>query len=219
MTYGHLQADCLYTGISSGPNARCRVWEAFTFTFARELRFFWRGITATTTVPPGRFPAVLVPVRAGGHPAELFPRARGFPRECRGGVFPGAGLASDGGGADVREGDEATRRPTTRSRTHVRRPVRAVMDVATIIHSPITSHRVRRLTTPSPQPSPRRPMSRSRPTPTSYIVPSFIIHRRRPPLTTGAGPAASSGRPGFNAFAFFFIIYLFSAAVGRAQPV
>jgi len=24
--------DCLYTGISSGPNARCRVWEAFTFT-------------------------------------------------------------------------------------------------------------------------------------------------------------------------------------------
>ena len=31
MTYDHLQADCLYTGISSGPNARCRVWEAFTF--------------------------------------------------------------------------------------------------------------------------------------------------------------------------------------------
>jgi len=35
MTYGHLQADCLYTGISSGPNARYRVWEAFTlFTFS-----------------------------------------------------------------------------------------------------------------------------------------------------------------------------------------
>jgi len=33
MTYGHLQADCLYTGISSGPNARYRVWEAFTFIF------------------------------------------------------------------------------------------------------------------------------------------------------------------------------------------
>ena len=33
MTYGHLQADCLYTGISSRPNARYRVWEAFTFTF------------------------------------------------------------------------------------------------------------------------------------------------------------------------------------------
>jgi len=29
MTY--LQADCLYTGISAGPNTRCRVWEAFTF--------------------------------------------------------------------------------------------------------------------------------------------------------------------------------------------
>jgi len=46
MTYGHLQADCLYTGISSGPNARCRVWEAFTF-FTRRLTdshacFSWR---------------------------------------------------------------------------------------------------------------------------------------------------------------------------------
>jgi len=33
MTYGHLRVDCLYTGIVSGPNARYRVWEAFTFTF------------------------------------------------------------------------------------------------------------------------------------------------------------------------------------------
>jgi len=33
MTYGHLQADCLYTGISSGPIARYRVWEAFTFFY------------------------------------------------------------------------------------------------------------------------------------------------------------------------------------------
>ena len=31
MTYSHLQADCLYTGISSRPIARYRVWEAFTF--------------------------------------------------------------------------------------------------------------------------------------------------------------------------------------------
>jgi len=31
MTYDHLRTDCLYTGISSGPNARYQVWEAFTF--------------------------------------------------------------------------------------------------------------------------------------------------------------------------------------------
>jgi len=28
MTYGHLRAYCLYTGIISGPNARYRVWES-----------------------------------------------------------------------------------------------------------------------------------------------------------------------------------------------
>jgi len=31
MTYSDLRADCLYTGISSGPNARYRVREALTF--------------------------------------------------------------------------------------------------------------------------------------------------------------------------------------------
>jgi len=30
MTYSHLQADCQYTEISFGPNARYRVREAFT---------------------------------------------------------------------------------------------------------------------------------------------------------------------------------------------
>jgi len=42
MTYGHLQADCLYTGISSGPNARYRVWEAFTFTFTAALQMTFK---------------------------------------------------------------------------------------------------------------------------------------------------------------------------------
>jgi len=41
MTYGHLQADCLYTGIRSGPNARCRVWETlYLYLFIRPWRRF-----------------------------------------------------------------------------------------------------------------------------------------------------------------------------------
>jgi len=34
----YLLADCLYTGISSGPNARYRVWEAFTLPLPFILR-------------------------------------------------------------------------------------------------------------------------------------------------------------------------------------
>ena len=45
MTYGHLQADCLYTGISSGPNARYRVSEAFTFLPLQYMLTFWPGST------------------------------------------------------------------------------------------------------------------------------------------------------------------------------
>jgi len=47
MTYGHLRADCLYTGISSGHNARYRVWEAFTFTFSIDE---FRNVSVTVTV-------------------------------------------------------------------------------------------------------------------------------------------------------------------------
>jgi len=36
--------DCLYTGISSGPNAWCRVWEAFTFYLVNCIRFFFDAL-------------------------------------------------------------------------------------------------------------------------------------------------------------------------------
>jgi len=38
MTYGHLRADCLYTGISSGPIARYRVWESLYLYLYLEKR-------------------------------------------------------------------------------------------------------------------------------------------------------------------------------------
>jgi len=55
MTYSHLPADCLYTGISSGPNARQRVWEAFTFFTQLSANIIKRGVALTgrnTNRPP-----------------------------------------------------------------------------------------------------------------------------------------------------------------------
>jgi len=38
-----VHGPCMYTGISSGPNAGYRVWEAFTFTFwcSGILKMWW----------------------------------------------------------------------------------------------------------------------------------------------------------------------------------
>jgi len=41
--------DCLYTGISSEPNARYRVWEAFTFTAVGVSQTLRRGTSNGTT--------------------------------------------------------------------------------------------------------------------------------------------------------------------------
>ena len=40
MTYGHLQADCLYTGISSGPTLGIEYGKGFTFTFLTAITRF-----------------------------------------------------------------------------------------------------------------------------------------------------------------------------------
>ena len=63
MTYGHLQADCLYTRISSGPNARYRVWEAFAFTFF----VYWRILGQQTGCPTQSW--------LDGHPCMRFNNA------------------------------------------------------------------------------------------------------------------------------------------------
>ena len=56
MTYGHLQTDCLYIGISSGPNARYRVWEAFTFfKYAKQDSTHVRVTTAALDWQSRRF--------------------------------------------------------------------------------------------------------------------------------------------------------------------
>ena len=46
----HLRADCLYTEISSGTNARKQVWENFTFTFIkREACYYSRLVLFRST--------------------------------------------------------------------------------------------------------------------------------------------------------------------------
>jgi len=46
MTYGHLRADCLYAGISSGPNARYRVWESlYLYLVSQSSVTNWTAIT------------------------------------------------------------------------------------------------------------------------------------------------------------------------------
>jgi len=50
MTYGHLRADCLYTGISSGPNARYRVWESLYLYLLGPNNNF--RVTVSKTVRP-----------------------------------------------------------------------------------------------------------------------------------------------------------------------
>ena len=72
MTYGHLQADCLYTTISSGPNARYRVWEAFTFfvflTSNHQIigSSYKHTITEITSLPAFQLNSL-----ASSHPGQL----------------------------------------------------------------------------------------------------------------------------------------------------
>ena len=54
MTYGHLRADCLYTGISSGPNARYRVWESLYLFTARRYASAVLGVVILSVCPSVR---------------------------------------------------------------------------------------------------------------------------------------------------------------------
>ena len=64
MTYGHLQADCLYTGISSGPNARYRVWEAF-YLYLFRLRQAIVPLKSLLHCHKWLMPCVLTRLRSG----------------------------------------------------------------------------------------------------------------------------------------------------------
>jgi len=57
MTYGHLRADCLYTGISSGPNARYRVWESLYMAKSKKLQCVGGMIHSAST--RARIPVVM----------------------------------------------------------------------------------------------------------------------------------------------------------------
>jgi len=74
MTYGHLQADCLYTGISSGPNARYRVWEAFTFLLS-VWTYKWNMTMALFSQSIKTGLRLYISVKLGTHKAYPCPRA------------------------------------------------------------------------------------------------------------------------------------------------
>ena len=60
-------AGCLYTGISSGPNARYRVWEAFTFIFTNRRSSLSSSTFSSTSSPMARdclWPDYRSPVKA-----------------------------------------------------------------------------------------------------------------------------------------------------------
>jgi len=53
MTYGHLRADCLYTGISYGPNARYQVWESlYLYLYYNQAQSKYKHVLADISRSP-----------------------------------------------------------------------------------------------------------------------------------------------------------------------